>query len=300
MSDEVFYRRFESDDTTPVYRLFRESIYSYLRNIGLVGTDEKPDIEGSWKRQQPIFDHLTETATQDWIAATPRGVVGWARSVQRDDHVQLTHFFVDPDVQGSGVGRGLLERAFPIGWGQSRSVLATLNPLALGLYLKFGVSFRGLSLEFLGRPNPSTRTSDLTAVLADEDDLDQVVQLDRTVFGFDRTIDLTFLAKDRPLYLYRRGTATVGYAFTTNGDYSGPGGVLDPSDLPLILAHLETLAAEREIDTYGFMFPAKAHDAVKWALDHGYHIDPFYEMLLADTDDLKQDSLLMTQPSFIW
>jgi hypothetical protein len=175
-----------------------------------------------------------------------------------------------------------------------------LNPLALGLYLKFGVSFRGLTVEFLGRPTPATDTSDLQAFRADEDDLLEAGRIDRATFGFDRTVDLKFLAKDRPLYVYRRGTRTVGYAFSSNGDYSGPAGVRNPTDLPLVLSHLATLAAERGIDPYGFMFPAKAHEAVRWALGQGYRIDPFYEMLLADNDDLKQDSLLMTQPSFIW
>ena len=300
VSKQIEYRRFELEDTTATYRMFRESIIGYLRQVGLVDTDETPDLDKSWKRQQPIFDHLTTTASEDWIAETPTGIVGWARSVERDGHLQLTHFFVDPAAQGSGVGRGLLGRAFPMDRGRSRSVLATLNPLALGLYLKFGVSFRGLTMEFIGRPDPSTTTSDLEAYRAEEDDLNEAARIDRTAFGFDRTVDLKFLAKDRPLYIYRRRTKTVGYAFGSNGDYSGPAGVLNPSDLPLILSHLETLAAEREIDQYAFMFPAKAHNAVKWALEQGYRIDPFYEMLLADNDDLKQDRLLMTQPSFIW
>ena len=293
----VEYREFTESDTTEVYGMFRRSVFDYVERIGLLEEGEGDDVEAAWDRQRDLFRHLTATAARDWIALGETGVVGWARAVERDGHVQLTHFFVDPATQGQGVGRGLLERTIPLGWGRSRSIIALQNPLAMGLYLRFGVQFNGTSIDLFGKP---TGTGDLGGIeLAPTDDLEAIKVFDREILGYDRSVDLAFLAEDRGAFLCVRNGTPVGYTFGHNGNYTGPTGTADPADMGFVLAHLDRIAAERELDVFHFTIPANASFGIRWALEQGYRIDPFYEMLLT-SEPMQLDRFMMTQPSFIW
>ena len=278
--------------------MFRASVFKYVQDIGLVSPEEKDGVEGAWERQRSMMVHLENTVAEDWVAELDGKIVGWGRSVERGGHLQLTHFFVHPDAQGRGVGRGILERAFPASRGTSRSILATQNPLALSLYLRSGVSVHGNSIE-LGR-HPRSLESDSDIALEATELTDEVREIDRDVVGYEREIDLEFLANDRPLYLVKKGTETAGYAFGLQGMYVGPVGVLDAKDLQPTVALLEAAAARDGAEDFRITIPAPAAETVRWALDNGYRIDPFYEMLLMDSPVISLDRYVMTQPSFIW
>jgi GNAT superfamily N-acetyltransferase len=71
-------------------------------------------------------------------------------------------FMVDPTVQSRGIGRGLLERAFPLGRGHARTINTSQDPWALGLYLQFGVVFNTTSAELRGLAGPADVATDLT------------------------------------------------------------------------------------------------------------------------------------------
>ena len=141
MAMPVKYRNFEPDDRMPAYRLFRESVWDFMLRHGIVEPGDANDVDEYFRRQKDLYLHLEETACEDWVAEDDAGrLLGWARSIERDKHLQLTHFFVAPEAQGDGVGRGLLERAFPLGRGRQRSIIATTNPLALSLYLRLSLN----------------------------------------------------------------------------------------------------------------------------------------------------------------
>lgn len=147
------YRRFETRDRWPAYRLFRESVWDYMLQRGMAEPEEAPEIEEYFEQQRDLYLHLERTAAEDWVAEDDAGtLLGWARSIERDGHLQLTHFFVDPAAQGAGVGRGLLERAFAPGRGRQRSIIATESPLALSLYLRHGVRVLGMAFSLNGTP----------------------------------------------------------------------------------------------------------------------------------------------------
>ena len=76
-------------------------------------------------------------ATRWWFAedeATGEAI-GYARSILRDGVRELTEFFVLPEAQGAGVGRGLLARAFPADGARHRAIVATMDPRAIARYL---------------------------------------------------------------------------------------------------------------------------------------------------------------------
>ena len=105
---------------------------------------------------------LGRHAAEDWVAEGPDGrIIGWAQSIERDGMLELTMFFVDPTSQSRGVGRGLLERAFPLGRGHTRTISATQDPRALALYLRFGVAYVTTSIDVLGGPRACDMATDL-------------------------------------------------------------------------------------------------------------------------------------------
>jgi hypothetical protein len=57
----------------------------------------------------------------------------------RDGVRQLTEFFVMPAAQSSGVGKSLLEYAFPSDDARRRVIIATTDSRAVARYLKTGV-----------------------------------------------------------------------------------------------------------------------------------------------------------------
>ena len=296
--NEITYRRHQPDDRDASFAMFRGSVFNYVKQIGLAAPDATDDVGAAWERQGPMMIHLEDTAAEDWIAESDGRIVGLARATNRDGHIQLTHFFVDPSTQGMGVGRGLLERAIPPGFGQHRSIMATQNPLALGLYFRFGVEFQAQTFEIGGKPELRDPVGD---VKLERTELNEyVVSLDYDTLGFERRIDLEFLASDRPLYLAVANGEPVGYAFGSNGTNTGPAAVLHPSLLPGVLAALDTEAATSGYESIRYTLPGPASAGIRWALEAGHQIDPFYEVLLADTPRIRLDRYLMTQPGFIW
>ena len=106
------------DDIRPAYAVFRRSLFDYLFRQSLMDetTAKDPPIESDWRRQSAWIEHLWASAAENWVAQDAAGcIVGWAMSVERDSHLELTHFFVDPGVQAKGIGRSLIQRAFPHG-----------------------------------------------------------------------------------------------------------------------------------------------------------------------------------------
>ena len=298
----IVYRRFEARDHMPVYRMFRLCIQDYMARLDMVPADEQPDFDGLYQAQRAIYSHLEKTAAEDWVAVGANGdIVGWARAIERDEHFQLTHFFVRPDTQAGGVGRELLTRAFPPDRGRERSVIATTSPRALSLYLRHGVDYQGMAFCFMGKPRDRSATGDLEITPAPEDPETrrQILAIEKEVLGLSRAVDLDFFLREQPAFLARRDDDVVGYAFGSNGRAAGPAAALDPRDLPALLQCIESSAHRAGVSELLLVIPAMATAAVDWALESGYHIDPFHELLLSSSP-MQLDRYLLTDSSFIW
>src|SRR5438105_2849272 len=88
-----------------------------------------------WRSGHSVQSFLAEHAAEWWVAEGPdEHIIGYARSIERDGLFELTEFFVVPTHQSAGVGRALIERAFPDGRGAVRSIIATTDVRALRRY----------------------------------------------------------------------------------------------------------------------------------------------------------------------
>jgi ribosomal protein S18 acetylase RimI-like enzyme len=301
---EVVYRRATAEDDAATFALFRRSITDYLRRTGLVGPDEKlGSPEQAWPRWERMYTHLREHAAEHWVAEDDAGrLLGYARSVETDGLFELSELFVEPGLQARGVGRGLLERAFPLGRGRRRTIIATQDARAVALYLRFGVDVQSVGVDFAKAPEPAHVETDLEIVEAapDECTLRAILDVEEHVLGHRREADVRLLLEDRPAVLYVREGRVVGYGFDPNAhEYFGPVAMLDPADVPAALAHLETKAHEAGMEWLSPSVPLVNTAAVGWLLGRGFHIDPFYVLYLSDPPLPGLDRYLPTVPVVI-
>jgi GNAT superfamily N-acetyltransferase len=313
MSDEINCRPAAPEDMRAAYAAFRRSLFKYLLQLSLIdeGTANDPPIDSDWRRQSAWIEHLWNSAAENWVAQDAVGrIVGWAMSIQRGTHLELTHLFVEPSAQAKGVGRALLKRAFPHDQARHRSILATQDPRALSLYLRSGVDYVTTSVDFVIAPRPIEPATDLQfeQVGADEAAVEAIARIEQAVLGYRREVDVRFLLGLRPAWLARRAGSVVGFAFgaqptqqLTRFAYlvSGPMAALATDDMPAILDHVIGAALTAGGGDFAITAPLINRVAVAHLLARGGRIDPFYVKVLSSADSMRLDRWIHTSPAFI-
>jgi hypothetical protein len=53
-----------------------------------------------WPSSEPLYRYLGQAAAEWWVAEAPpsQSLIGYARSIEREGHLELTEFFVLPHV----------------------------------------------------------------------------------------------------------------------------------------------------------------------------------------------------------
>jgi GNAT superfamily N-acetyltransferase len=301
----ITYRRATLADSRLAFDIFYESLNDFGRRINVMAITDGDDplvLDNLWPNRQPLFDHLAETAENFWVAedAETREALGYARTIMRDGCRELTEFFIRPGHQSGGVGRELLTRAFPRDGAYHRVIIATIDARAQALYLKSGVYPRFPIYYFARRPEPVSVPTDLTIEpITETPEIVQTLrQLDVTLFGHRRDIDLAWLLNTRTGFLYRRAGEPVGYGFT--GEQRGPFALLDANDFPAVLAHAETHAHSLGLTDFGFEVPLINEVAVQYLLGRGYQMDAFFAVFMSDKPFGKFENYIVTSPPFFF
>src|SRR5437868_7783940 len=156
----VGYRRATADDAVACHELMWESITDLGRRQG---TPLEGTAEDWWRSSEPLHRLLAQIAAEWWVAEESDSgrLVGFARSIERDGLLELTELFVRPDQQSQGVGKALLERAFPSGRGSIRSIVATADVRAQARYYAAGTVARFPLYTLGGAPGDPGPTPDL-------------------------------------------------------------------------------------------------------------------------------------------
>ncbi len=120
---------------------------------------------------------------------------------------------VAPGCQGSGVGRGLMERildrAAALKLREVRLVQEAINTTSLSLYASLGFSTREplglMTIQPAPKPDPAIR-------LATADDLPQLADLSKRFYGVDRSRELAlWIAVDCKVLIREKRDKAVGY-----------------------------------------------------------------------------------------
>jgi GNAT superfamily N-acetyltransferase len=297
----VRYRRGSPEDDRAIHAVFIEAVNEIDRRLGTVDAFEPGDraaIEADWAKRRTLFEHLGATADEQWVAEDEAGIVGYARSILRGGLRELTEYFVMPGRQGGGVGRELLDRAFPAEGAEHRAIIATFELPALSRYLRTGLGARSVIGNLYRRPEAARVETDLVAepAVADEATMDVLGAVDLEVLGHRRDVDHGWLLAGRQGILHRRDGRVVGYGYV--GAYSGPFAALDPADLPAIVADGEARAAAAGNEDFGLWLPLVNATLAAWLLDRGYRLDPFLVVLLSDAPMDGLDRYVVTSPPF--
>jgi GNAT superfamily N-acetyltransferase len=299
---EITLRRATSGDTEACYQLFMESVADLSARQG---TPWDADLADVWVRLEPMLRLLEEHAAEWWVAEDASGeLAGYARSVERGGLFELSEFFVRPGRQSAGVGRRLLEAAFPMGRGEVRAIIATTDVRALARYYRAGTvaRFPILSLETApiadGAAQQGTGNA-LEPVRASTADLTVLAEIEREVLEFDRgPTETTWLLGQREGYLYLRDGRPVAMGFIGQVG-SGPVVALDPNDQTAVLLHLEGRAHALGREKLGFEVPSVNEVALRHLLGRGYRIDTFLTLLLSSRPFGQFDRFIGFAPPFV-
>jgi len=287
-------------DSYAVFTVFEESLADLSRRLGTSKPTSASNSEAlarMWQERRSLYEHLADTAEQFWLAERNGRVIGFARSLQSDGLRQLTEFFVLPTEQSSGVGKELFNRAFPKEGPEHRSIIATTDFRAQGLYLKAGVYPR-FPIYYFGRtPEIVTPDTDLTfkPLTATAENLETIGQIDREVTGHRRDATHTWLCSNRQGYLYYRGERPVGYGYV--GARNGPFALLTPTDFPAVLAHAESEAAKNNHE-FGIEVPMINQTVVDYLLGRGYKLDTFMAIFMSNVPFGKFENYVISSPPF--
>lgn len=216
----------------------------------------------------------------------------------RDNVRELTELFVKPGTQSSGLGRELIQRAFPANGAEKRFIIATPDFRAQALYLKSGV-FPRFSIYYFGRQSEQLSIdTDLLFVPLENntETLQTLAEIDQDVIGFQRDKDQNWFLDNRQGFLYVRDGRAVGYGYV--GAVNGPFALLDAADFPAVLAHAESTAQAAGLAHFGVEVPMVNETAVTYLLSRNYKIDSFMAMFMSDRPFGNFDRYLITNPPF--
>ena len=298
----ISYRKATHNDNVATFKVFLESIMDYSQRAGVTGITggtgpEK--VQTLWERRRALWEHLTDTCDQYWVAENEQGeIIGYARSIVREDHRELTEYFVKPGEQSAGVGKGLIAHAFPKDT-PHRSIIATTDFRALARYLKVGVYPFATEFYFERTPEPVTFESDLAFEPSNQEEaaLQTTAEIDSVILGHRRDADHIYLMQNRTLYFYRRNGQTIGYGYISK-EYCGPFALLEKTDFPAVLSHAETQAHRLGADAVGFETPTINTIVIDHLMKRNYRIEGFITSILSEKPFGKFDHYLLTSPPF--
>ena len=299
MTEPFEIRRATADDSRRAFDVFLASARDLTARQNVPWD---PEPEAQWTTMRYLYEHLAAHAAEWWIAEEPAtgATLGYARSVERGGLFELAEFFVHPERQSAGVGAALLDRAFPIGRGEVRAIIATTDLRAQARYYRSGCAARFPIAGMLGAPRAVALDPDveIVPVTPGSPDLETVRGVEREVLEFDRGAELGWLAERREGYLYRRAERPIGFSFVSPAG-CGPIAALDAPDQAPILAHVETRAAELGMEELSHEVPMVNEVAVRHLLDRGMRFDPFYTFLMSSRPFGRFDRYIGFSPPFV-
>ena len=297
----IALRRGTADDALACHWVMWHAVTDLARRHGMPmeGTAEE-----LWRSWGPQFRYLGRVAAEWWVAVdeSDGAVVGYARSIERGGLFELTEFFVHPARQAKGLGRALLGRAFPLGRGEVRSIIATTDVRALARYYAADTVPRFPLLTLTGAPADPGPVNALEPVRLNAGasrDLAEVAAVEAAVLGHPRgEAELRWILERREGYLYRRGGAAAGFAFVGR-EGAGPVAALVAEDLAAVLLHVEGRAHALGVDGLSLQVPGLNAAAVRHLLARGFRIDPWLNLLMSDRPFGRFDRFIAFSPTFL-
>jgi GNAT superfamily N-acetyltransferase len=213
-----------------------------------------------------VSGHVLATdPSRCFVAEIDDRVVGFSAAFVRDDVWFFSALFIDPDQQGQGMGRRLFDLAAADAPLRRVTITDSIQPISNALYARYGLIPTVPLLLFEGQPSIDAPAN----VVEGEASPGDVVELDRAGYGFDRTIDHPFWARQRTRTVWTRNGTAVGYAYHSLTGSIGPLVGRDPASAADCL-RAELAARPRAV----VEVPGTARELVEVALRAGLRLVP--------------------------
>ncbi|MEW6084618.1 MAG: GNAT family N-acetyltransferase [Chloroflexota bacterium] len=295
----ITYREGTIEDSHAVFQVFVKTIMDYsgrMNVMGITGGEDPQVLKSLWERRKTMFEFLARTASHFWVAEHDGEIVAYARAMEHDGLIELTEFFVSPLQQSGGLGRQLLARAFPPTDSPYRTIIATLDERALARYLKADVYARFPLKYFYRQAEKVDFKTDLSIEpMHQKVHLEKMNRIDKQIIGHSRPIVHEWIATTRDGFVYTRDGEIVGYGYV--GSSSGPFAVLEENDFPAVLAHAESLVAEKGGE-FGVETPLINKTAIQYFMDRKFRIDSFTALFMSNVSFGKFENYLCFSPEF--
>ena len=262
MPSRVTFRQARATDVPACASVFVRSAADLARRHGETLSELRA------RDMVPPLEHLQNTDPKGFQVAVRDGrVVAFASTILRGNTHFLSLFFALPSLQGKGVGRRLLQRAFEAPRPPAsavRCVFASLDMRAQTLYLKFGMLPRGMFYVLKGDPKRSPRPERSVELVplgeagkVTREMLAVAARFDRVARGTRRDADLRYLMSlpGAQFFLARAGRRTIGYAVINEKGRIGPAFVSDPRYSAGLAWALKEAARGMGVETVNIIVP---------------------------------------------
>ncbi len=208
---DVSFREGTNADLEVTFALSERAIYDAAVKRGVLPAGRQPtegQVRTSWRRHRKLIEFLAAKQDSRYLICERAGEpLGYARVVRFGVMEELTELMVEPDWQGQGIGRALLEIVWPsdptpdLG----RVVVATGEPTDIGLYMGFGVMpvaghwhLRLRTSDYLKRRSLEIeRVETAVHVLKADRAVEEWMRLEPPVLGHERRDLHDFFCRDR-------------------------------------------------------------------------------------------------------
>jgi GNAT superfamily N-acetyltransferase len=260
--EELTFRDGSVADLETTFALSERAMHDSALKQGVIPANltlTDAHIRGDWLRQRSIIEFIASQPGRYVVAENGEGPVGYARTVSFEAMEELTELMVLPEHQRRGIGRQLLEIAWPgdpspeLG----RVVVATGSASDLSLYTGFGTMpvaghwhMRQRAEVYLSHRAQETDTTDPGVhVLKADRAVAEWKRLEPSAIAHGRDSLHEFFGRDRTCLATidpATGEATSLCWVSSDGNI-GPAIACSPGQLvPVVLAALDRVAMTQE------------------------------------------------------
>src|SRR3954470_8987910 len=260
---DLSFRDGTVSDLETTFGLSEHAMHDSAKRQGIVSpgrTLTQRDIRSDWTRQRSFVEHIAAQPEGGYVICDgPDGPLGYARVVRYGGMEELTELMVQPEHQGKGIGRRLLQHVWPEPPTPelARVVVAAGAASDLSLYLEFGVMpvaghwhMRQRTDWYLERRAQETETTDPGVHLLKPDRaVDEWMRLEPAALWHERRSLHEFFARERNCLAAldpQTGEATALCWVSNEGDIGPAVGVEPGGIVPVVVAALDRVAMVHE------------------------------------------------------
>jgi predicted N-acetyltransferase YhbS len=189
---------------------------------------------------------------------------------ERDCIYSVGPISVDPQIQGQGIGRRLMEAVLERGKGKNIRLLTDgFNMQSIPLYASLGFEVKEPVFLMAGRPHDAS-PEDIQVLPMTRHDLDACAMLSRRILGYERTNGVRDILQEKlcaPFVALRQGRVT---AYLTSATFWSWNHGIAESEQEMQALLLGAAAATKE--PLSLLVPGRQTDLFHWCLRQGLRV----------------------------